>query len=188
MIKPPYYVYAIESTLLLLILANVSWTEDSDNLFIVVSNYNNNSTSNDSNLTSYSRSDVCECDVTLGSETYLRFVDEDSRVDMCVNGGISFLDVCNAALQRNYNITLTIKNDVGGPYSSMTELCRHMEQARTYLFRFEAILDQTLVCVYIESCKNKTECLVSCITLIIPGLWPANGVLVLCALQVYLGC
>ena len=159
----PHLVYLIEKTFLLLsVVANLSWSEDS-NFFIVV----NNSTSNDSpfSLTNYSTisEDVCECNVIPGSETYLRFEDESSRIEQCMEDEISFLDVCNKAFQEyNYSFSISTTNDSRGEsYEDKAAVCQAMETARTWLFKFEVILDQTLVCVYTKSCENKTYCLVS---------------------------
>lgn len=156
---PSHLTHVVGEVFLLLVAVNLGWGQDS-NLFIVV---NNESSSDDGLLTKYTTTgDACECNVMPGSETYLRFENESSRVERCLEDDISFLDVCNRAYQGdNHSLTISDTNDTGdGVYEDKATLCRILEETRTYLFQFEVILDQTLVCVYIESCKNKTQCLV----------------------------
>ena len=100
--------------------------------------------------------------------SFLHQTDLETRVKLCINGNTTVLDFCQTAFFDSdndsnsfYLLTKLSNESQNTSYGSQSELCEDVENVRQELFNYEWILDRTLVSVYIRTCDNKTQCLVS---------------------------
>ena len=108
-----------------------------------------------------------QCAVERDS-SFLHQTDLETRVELCINGNTTVLDFCQTAFfdsdndDNSFYLSMKLSNESQDTfYSSQDRLCEDVEDVRQELFNYEWILDRTLVSVYIRTCENKTQCLVS---------------------------
>ena len=108
-----------------------------------------------------------QCAVERDS-SFLHQTDLKTRVELCINGNTTILDFCQTAFfdsdndNNSFYLLMKLSNESQDTFnSSLDKLCEDVENVRQELFNYEWILDRTLVSVYIRTCENKTQCLVS---------------------------
>lgn len=99
----------------------------------------------------------CECVSTKVDTTRV-----DLNNETCSSGNP--LDFCSKIYFEGdgvYNISVSFTNDTSDGIYTCETLLSTMEKIRERLRVFELLMARTLVCVYLQSCDNKTRCLVS---------------------------
>ena len=103
----------------------------------------------------------CICQAVQGENSLLEY---SSNIDSCISDPYSpsALGVCSLLVFSNDTYRIEVEN-AKNPSSltmNVTQFCAKMELVRESLAKFETLLAQTLVCVYLKSCDEKNLCLV----------------------------
>lgn len=114
----------------------------------------------------------CQCNTVPGDRSLLQY---SERVDACMDDpfNVSALDVCSFLNFSGKFYRIEVQRASEASRATMnatmnaTQLCNKIEGVREALARFEALLAQTIVCVYLNTCEDKNLCLVSSITVYI---------------------
>lgn len=109
----------------------------------------------------------CICQTVQGENSLLEY---SSNIDSCISDPSSALGVCSSLVfskndthHTTYRIEVQYASNDSSPSLTMnvTQFCAKMESVRESLAKFETLLAQTLVCVYLGTCDDKNSCLVS---------------------------
>ena len=154
---------------------------------LVITEDRSGSCSSNSTLTSYVETrdgfptGVTRCNKSSTSSSGV-FIDDFqfTEEDDCIGDIADVLDLCQAAFVENDrpNSTHCLRaqsvvmsdgdlSNASFPSSVYFNVCMPFRAIRRQYLNFEAILDRTLVGVYLKTCENKTICLVSILYIVI---------------------
>ncbi|XP_003383679.1 PREDICTED: uncharacterized protein LOC100637743 [Amphimedon queenslandica] len=119
--------------------------------------------------TTYSNSSSrCICQAVQGENSLLEYT---SNIESCISDpyNSSALGVCSSLFFKNATYSTMYRIEVKDASSdnssrrtmTVTQFCDKMESVRESLAKFETLLAQTLVCVYLNTCDDKNFCLIS---------------------------